>query len=200
MIHSDYVYLFDLDGTISSREILPVIAREIGIETEMKQLTEMTMAGELPFDHCFRKRVETLKQVPIKKVQDIISKVPISEEIFHFIQDARDHCCVVTGNLDVWVEPVRERLGIPFYTSEAEVIANEVVGVKNIIRKVDVLKNFNKKLVAIGDGFNDLEFIENADIGIAYGGVHPPAKALLEVATHSIHEDKALCRFLRQLS
>ena len=31
--------------------------------------------------------------------------------------------------------------------------------------------------MCVGEGFNDLPMFEEADIGIAYGGVHPPAKS-----------------------
>ena len=50
---SGYVFLFDLDATITRAEILPEIAVKINKEQEMRDLTERTMAGEIPFDHGF---------------------------------------------------------------------------------------------------------------------------------------------------
>ena len=47
---SDYVFLFDLDATITKAEILPEIAVKINKEKQMRELTEKTMAGEIPFD------------------------------------------------------------------------------------------------------------------------------------------------------
>ena len=37
------MYAFDLDGTVTKEETLPLIARELGLETEMKLLTKLTL-------------------------------------------------------------------------------------------------------------------------------------------------------------
>ncbi len=40
---SDYIFLFDLDSTITRKEILPTISEKIHKEDEMRYLTEATM-------------------------------------------------------------------------------------------------------------------------------------------------------------
>ena len=40
---SEYVFLFDLDATITKVEILPEISAEIGKDKEMRELTERAM-------------------------------------------------------------------------------------------------------------------------------------------------------------
>ena len=40
---SDYIFLFDLDATITKEEILPVISKKIGKFNEIKKITETTM-------------------------------------------------------------------------------------------------------------------------------------------------------------
>lgn len=45
---SDYIFLFDLDSTITRQEILPTISEGIGKQKEMRKLTEATMRGEIP--------------------------------------------------------------------------------------------------------------------------------------------------------
>ena len=57
---SEYTFLFDLDATVTKAEILPEIAARIDKAQEMKELTERTMAGELPFAQRFHKRVDGL--------------------------------------------------------------------------------------------------------------------------------------------
>jgi len=54
---SDYIFLFDLDATITKEEILPVISKKIGKFNEIKKITETTMRGEIPFKESFLKRV-----------------------------------------------------------------------------------------------------------------------------------------------
>ena len=50
---SDYIFLFDLDATITRKEILPELAGKLRKEAEMKELTERTMQGEIPFERSF---------------------------------------------------------------------------------------------------------------------------------------------------
>lgn len=45
---SDYMFLFDLDSTISRQEILPTVSARIGKQKEMRDLTEAAMRGEIP--------------------------------------------------------------------------------------------------------------------------------------------------------
>lgn len=197
---TSYNFLFDLDGTVTRAEILPVIARELGLEQEMEILTEKAMSGEVPFDHSFRTRVDILKSVPISRIQEIIAEVPVHKLIEDFISEHKQQCFIVTGNLDVWLKPLIERLDIPFFTSVADCTGNSLHGVKEIIRKVTILDKLDGPCVAIGDGSNDAEMIEAAEIGIAFGSVHRPAAAVLEVASHAIYEEHKLCQLLQQLS
>ena len=59
---SDYIFLFDMDSTITKVEVLPTIANEIGRLQEMRELTEATMRGELPFK-LFRESKDTWRYI-----------------------------------------------------------------------------------------------------------------------------------------
>lgn len=195
-----YNYAFDLDGTITKKEILPIIAKEVGIGQEMAILTKRTMDGEIPFDQSFTHRVNMLKSIPISKVQNIVDSVPLNEHLVRFIKDHRDRCYIVTGNLDVWIKLLIDKIEAKCLSSEANYLEDNLLGVKNILRKKDIHKKVKGPIVAIGEGHNDVEMIEDAAIGIAYGGVHSPAPSVLEVADYAIYGAKELCRFLKQLS
>lgn len=101
---SDYVFLFDLDATITKAEILPEIAVKINKEKQMRELTEKTMAGEIPFDHSFLERVKLLSGIPVSTVRSIIAGVPLNEKLVQFIRENKERCYVVTGNLDIWIK------------------------------------------------------------------------------------------------
>ena len=60
---SRYIFLFDLDSTVTKQEILPTISKELGIYEKMTELTESTMSGEIPFKQSFLQRVELLKDM-----------------------------------------------------------------------------------------------------------------------------------------
>ena len=61
------LFVFDLDSTITKCELLPLIARSIGLENEMTALTEASMHGNIPFEQNFRKRVGLLECVSVSQ-------------------------------------------------------------------------------------------------------------------------------------
>lgn len=194
-----FKFLFDLDGTITQKEVLPIIANELGIGKKMARLTKRTMDGEIPFEYSFTKRVNMLKKIPISRVQKIVEEVPVSENIVKFVRRYRDRCFVVTGNLDVWIELLAKKIGIKYFCSQADYKSNILYGIKHILRKQDVPLLLGGNIVAVGEGHNDVEMLRCANIGIAYGGVHKPASSIMEIASYAIYSDLELCRFLKQL-
>lgn len=112
-------YCFDLDGTLTSIEILPCIASELGVAEEIATLTRVTMSGLISFEESMRLRCLILGQVPLNRVHEVVEAVPLDSSLTAFIASRRDHCFVVTGNLDVWIEPLLRRLGCRSYSSIA---------------------------------------------------------------------------------
>ena len=84
---SDYIFLFDLDATITRKEILPELAGKLRKEAEMKELTERTMQGEIPFERSFLERVNILKEVPVSVAREMIREIPVHEELAQFIRE-----------------------------------------------------------------------------------------------------------------
>ncbi|MBR4384066.1 MAG: HAD-IB family phosphatase, partial [Selenomonadaceae bacterium] len=103
-------FVFDLDGTITKVETLPLIASELGLADEMKLLTDLTLSGQIPFDKSFKLRYLVLRNVPLKKIRDIMSTVELDEEISAFVAEHKKNCAVVTGNLDCWIAPIVDKL------------------------------------------------------------------------------------------
>lgn len=198
-----YKFLFDLDATITKLEILPEIARRIDCVEQMQELTERTMSGEIPFDRSFTERVNILKKIPVSTVQQIILQVPLHQELVRFIQEHREDCYVVTGNLDVWICRLMEKLGLEghYFCSIAEVdeSGENLLGIRKVIDKSVAIRQISTPFVAVGDGNNDAEMIGAAEIGIGFGGVRPIAPAVLQNATHAVYTEEKLCQFLRQL-
>ena len=198
---SEYIFLFDLDSTITKVEVLPEIAKTIDMEAQMRSITDKTMKGEIPFDRSFSNRIEFLKAVPVSTVAEIVANVPLNEKIVEFIRENADRCYVVTGNLDAWIAGLMDKLGMSEHCicSKATVENDYIVGVEKILDKAEAIKAFDKPFVAIGDGNNDAPMIEAAEIGIGFGGVREIAPAVLQCATHATYSEDKLCQFLKQL-
>lgn len=199
---SRYIFLFDLDSTITRQEILPTIAREVGVYEQMSSLTESSMKGEIPFKQSFLQRVELLKKVPVSHVQDIVAHIELNERLVEFIKTYKSRSYIVTGNLDVWIDGLIEKLGMEknVFCSKALLEGDYVQDVFNIVDKDAVIRQMVLPFVAVGDGNNDAEMIEAAEVGIGYGGVRPVAPSVLECATHVAYQEDKLVDFLKKLA
>lgn len=198
---SRYVFLFDLDSTVTRQEIFPTVARKLGIYEKMSSLTESTVRGEIPFKHSFLQRVDLLKEVPVSEVCRMVGEIQLNEKIAEFIRRNQDRCYIITGNLDVWVEKLIGRLGMEhnLFSSKALVKDGCIKEVFSIVDKNAVVSQMVLPFVAVGDGNNDAEMIESAEIGIGYGGVRSIAPAVLDCASHAIYEEDKLVEFLERL-
>ena len=196
------VFLFDLDATVTKEEILPALAKQVGLLEEMQEMTEKTMRGEIPFQSSFLARVEMLKTIPVSRVAEIVEKTPLNEELSQFIRTHASRCYIVTGNIDVWIEKLIKRIGLPMshcYCSSASVSDDYIISVNSVVDKEKIAKQFVVPVVAVGDGSNDAEMVRLADVGIGYGGVRPVAYSLMCNATHVICDEHRLCNFLHTL-
>jgi phosphoserine phosphatase len=157
------------------------------------------MQGEIPFDQSFLHRVDLLSAVRLSDIQEIILQAPIFEMLLDWIKFHRNNCAIVTGNLDLWIQPWLDLHNLKGFSSEGIELDNTYV-VKKILRKETVLENYpNTKTVMIGDGANDARIMELSSLGIASELSHKIAPILWEHADYIVKDEKILCRILTQL-
>jgi len=195
-------FCFDLDGTLTKQEILPLLAKEVGLAEEMSALTMATMQGVLPFQQSFRLRVRLLSEISLKRAQEIVATVPLYALTSDFIRAHSKQCFVITGNLDVWVSGLMERIACPAITAKAEIEGDCLRGVSHFIDKGEAVRKIKKdfeKVVIIGDGMNDVPMFEQGDVKIAFGGTHPPIDTLIKMADYVTYHERGLCCLLDTL-
>lgn len=201
------IFLFDFDGTITRKELLPEIGKMLGEnkQREIAHLTQLAIQGVVPYHENLRNRIEVLKEVPCSEIREIVNNIPVYEEVINFLDQNKENCKIITANLDVWVLEFCSKFGLTVHTSHATELNDRIINVNSIslLDKSEVADYYKKlnpnRLVAIGDGHNDAGMMELADISIASGLTHEPSHSLFQVASHIIYSEKTLCRMLRQL-
>ena len=193
---------FDLDGTLTTTEILPCIASELGVAEEISTLTRVTMEGFITFEESLRLRSVILGQVPVDRVHAIIGDIPLDRALADFINANKGRCFIITGNLDIWTKPLVDRFGCRGFSSHASIEQGRV-RLNHVLNKgvaIDEVRASGfDRIVAIGDGANDVPMFNKSEVAIAYGGVHSPTTAAIGAANYVIHDGVSLCNLLSML-
>lgn len=195
-------FIFDLDGTLTKQETLPLIAEYFSLENEIKELTEKTVKGEVEFNTSFQFRVNILKKYPIYEIVNLLYHVDIFILLLKFIQENSSSCVIASSNLSCWIEKLVQRYGCKVYASQAIIENNIIVEIKDILQKETIVNNYQKQgdfVIFIGDGNNDVEAMKFADIAIVMGQVNSPSEKLLSVADYVVYTEKELYELLVQL-
>ena len=195
-------YCFDLDGTLTTTELLPCIAAEAGIAEEMETLTRVTMDGLIPFAQSLRLRAMILGTVPLATVHGVVATVSLDPIILEFISTRSDACFVVTGNLDVWLAPMVSSLPCEVFSSTAR-FEKDALRVDHVLDKRDPVRELRSRgfdrVVAVGDGANDVAMFGESDMAVAFAGVHQPVRAAIDSADYVLFDGRQLCQLLEGL-
>lgn len=193
------VFAFDLDGTITTKEILPVLAEELGLSEEMALLTRLTLDGTLDFAASFRLRFAILRSIPVERVREIVAEIPLDPHITEFIRARKEDCAILSGNLDCWVTPLLDRLGCRAYLSTS-CRDNGLLSLNSILDKGEAVADIarsGRRVVAIGESANDLPMFRAADVRVAFAGVHEPVPGILRLADYVARDGEELCERLK---
>jgi len=196
------IYCFDLDGTVTSQELLPLMAAELDLYEEISALTQATINGLIPFERSFKLRCKLLSDVPVKKVQEVADKVKLNESIAQFIRENKDNSYIITGNIYEWIKPIIGKLGCKIFCSKGKFSDGKLNGLEKIIDKGEVIKGLkgrDKSIISVGDGMGDVLMFEESDLSIAFGGVHEPIVSLMKVSNYLVYDEDSLCRLLNTL-
>lgn len=203
--------LFDMDSTLIQQEVIDELARAVGLYDQVAAITEAAMRGEAPytdFETSLRARVGLLKGVPTDiwdQMKDgIISLTPGAKELLRVLKVLGWKTAVLSGGFTPLANWVKETLGLDYafanHLAADEVqkcLTGELVAEMPIIhaeRKRELLTQLAaengipaERIIAVGDGSNDLPMMHAAGLGIAFN-----AKPKVQTAAPSRINTKGL--------
>ena len=216
------LFLFDLDGTLTRREILPELALCLGVADEMRLLTRLTLEGVLNFNQSLRLRFAILRSIPLPTIHKVVAAIPMEPQLVDFIRSWPQKCALATGNVDVWIQPIADLLGCRVFCTQSSIggQGSDALGkgiasnsghsiasysLTHILDKGALARGLRKsrRLVVIGDSDNDLPMLREADISIAFGAAHAPlphVQAEVNYVAEDVHALRNLLDHLAHIS
>jgi phosphoserine / homoserine phosphotransferase len=174
------IVCFDMEGVFTP-EIWVNVARKTGIES-----LKITTRDEPDYDKLMHFRIGVLEEngITLKYIQEVISSLGLldgARDFFDWVRE-RSQAIVVTDSFVEFAMPFIEKLGRPLVLCHNLVIDERgmITGYK--LRQADpkrkVVQAFQElkyKVIGIGDSYNDMGMIQQADQGIFF---RPPEKVV----------------------
>jgi phosphoserine phosphatase len=176
------LFLFDVDSTLINQEVIELIAAHANVQQKVKEITDRAMAGEIDFEQSLKERVSLLSGLESSILNSVKSEVTLTDgasELISTLHAKGDQVAVVSGGFVEVISDLMKKLHIEDYKANTLEIADgsltgKVTGaIVDRKAKADYLfelknKYSPKKTFAIGDGANDIDMLNAADVGIAF--------------------------------
>lgn len=186
-----YVVCFDLEG-IFTPEIWITVAEATGIDD-----LKITTRDEPDYDKLMKTRIEILREhnVTLQDIQKITAKMellPGAKEFMSWIRSIAQ-VVVITDNYKEFLRSLLKKLDYPmcFYhhleTDKNGIITDYHLTTKDMKRKVvQAFKDMNCDVIAVGDSYNDIEMLKEAEHGILF---KPPQNVVNEFPEFPVVND-----------
>lgn len=192
------IVCFDMEGVFTP-EIWINVAKKTGIEA-----LKITTRDEPDYDKLMKYRLAILEEhgITLKQIQEVIASLellPGAREFFDWVR-GQTQAIVVTDSFVEFAMPFIEKLGKPLVFCHNLVIDERGMIVDYKLRQPDpkrrVVEAFHSlryKVIGIGDSYNDMGMIQQADKGIFF---RPPENVVRDYpeypVTRTYDELKAL--------
>jgi phosphoserine/homoserine phosphotransferase len=167
------IICFDLEGVFTP-EIWVNVAKRTGIDK-----LKITTRDEPDYDKLMKYRINILEKegITLKLIQEVISSLDLLEGARDFMDWARaqSQVIVVTDSFVEFAMPFIAKLGNPLVlchnlvVDERGMIINYTLRQPDPKRKVvEAFQGLKYKVVGIGDSYNDMGMIQQAEVGILF--------------------------------
>jgi phosphoserine phosphatase len=175
----------DMDSTLITIECIDEIADMRGLKPQVAAITASAMRGEIEYHESLRRRLallEGLDETALERVyEERLRLSPGAERMLERLRSLGIKTLLVSSGFSYFTERLKIRLSLDYTLSNTLEFKNGKLTGKVLGRIVDAqikaaklrelrdaLRLSRDKIVAIGDGANDLAMMAEAGVSIAY--------------------------------
>lgn len=175
--------IFDTEGVLIDGEFLPELAKVVGKEEEIWEITKKGISGEIEWEKGLIERINELKGVSYNDCKRVSDDMPIMEgakETFDELRKLGFKTLTVSGGPDILIDRIKEELQIDYAFSNKLIFGDEklqgvdvIVGSDKTIPIKDTIKMMKKQkedIVITVDGANDIKLFDVAGLRISFNG------------------------------
>lgn len=192
--------VIDMDSTLITIETIDELADVVGLKAEVADITAQAMRGEIEYNESLRRRVAVLKDLEETALQRVyeerVQLTPGAEKLLSTAQSMGLKTLLVSGGFTYVTDRLKQRLRLDYTRSNTlEVVDGKLTGTiigdivnadgkrAELLKVRDELGIVRDQIIGIGDGANDLKFMAESGVSVAYH-----AKPVVrERATHAIN-------------
>jgi len=177
--------VMDMDSTLITMETIDELADMVGIKAEVAAITAEAMRGEIEYDESLRRRLALLKgldQSALQRVYDERLKFsPGAEQLLKAVRQAGIKTLLVSGGFTFMTDRLKTRVQLDYtHSNVLEVVNGKLTGAvtggivnadakRSMLLKVAAeLKISRAQIAGVGDGANDLKFLAECGVSVAY--------------------------------
>ncbi|MCB1959065.1 MAG: phosphoserine phosphatase SerB [Rhodocyclaceae bacterium] len=202
------LFVTDMDSTLIDIECIDEIAAECGARAQVTEITEAAMRGEIDFRESLTRRVALLAGLDVSALDTVYQSRlrlnPGAEMLLAGLKAAGIATMLVSGGFTFFTERLKRELGFDHaYANQLEVDAGKLTGrvtgpildgeakAAHLRRVRDDMGFPAERVIAAGDGANDLPMFRAAGFSVAFRG-----KPVLRAAADCSLNRSALDRIL----
>lgn len=179
------LFLADMDSTMIGQECIDELADFAGLKPHVSAITERAMRGEIAFEPALRERVALLKGLPVTVVDEVLKSrihlTPGGRELVGTMRTNGSYACLVSGGFTLFTKAVAAQIGFDenrantLLTSGSNLSGEVAAPILGREAKKATLLELRAKLkldpaetLAVGDGANDLDMLQESGLGVAF--------------------------------
>jgi phosphoserine phosphatase len=178
------LFVSDMDSTMIGQECIDELADYAGLKPQIAAITERAMQGELDFAQALHERVtllDGLEETAIERcLAERIVPVPGAATLVATLKARGCRTVLVTGGFHHFADRVAERIGFErVVANRLAVTGGRLTGAlvgaisdastkQATLREEAARLGEGARVLAMGDGANDVPMLQAADYGIAY--------------------------------